>query len=456
VGAVYYGEGKSVALYLDGKLLNPYEIEVANLSGADGAWANMPIGGSLFRAAIDPELGRIALPPAAAGGTLPKVTVSYYYGFNADLGGGEYAHSDSFLVTDEAFVFPFPDPANYPDLQSAIDFAIGKLTLNGAVAVEIDTSETYPQTGSLDLTIDVPSGCTVELRAADVKRPTLLLHNEISITGDASSTCALNGLLIAASATMVPASPTPVALIHVPAQRPDGSANQLETLNLAHCTLVPGWSVDTQGQPRFGTEPALVVEPPGVNVNAQRSILGAVRTTEFVIVSLSDSIVDATNPTNVAYAALDSAGAAGNLTLTGCTVVGKVHATLLQLVSDSVFWAGLLPGDTWKTALISDRKQEGCVRFSFLPAGAKTPRRFECIEQTIAGPQPIFFALRYGRPGYMKLLTSTPDVVRRGADDGGEMGAFHFVLGPLRESDLRVRMQEYLPVGLEFGIIYQN
>ena len=78
------------------------------------------------------------------------------------------------------------------------------------------------------------------------------------------------------------------------------------------------------------------------------------------------------------------------------------------------------------------------------------------MEQTIAGPQPIFFALRYGHPGYMKLLTSTPDVVRRGAEDGGEMGAFHFVLAPLRESDLRVRMTEYLPVGLEFGIIYQN
>jgi hypothetical protein len=129
---------------------------------------------------------------------------------------------------------------------------------------------------------------------------------------------------------------------------------------------------------------------------------------------------------------------------------------LLQLVSDSIFWAGLLAGDTWTTALISDRKQEGCVRFSFLPSGAKTPRRYECIERSIAGPQPIFFALRYGRPGYMKLLASTPDVVRRGADDGGEMGAFHFVLAPLRETDLSVRMQEYLPVGLEFGIIYQN
>jgi hypothetical protein len=294
------------------------------------------------------------------------------------------------------------------------------------------------------------------LRAAHGKRPTLLLHSEIRVTGDASSTCALNGLLIAASAGMAPASPTPVALVHVPPQRPDGNTNLLETLNLAHCTLVPGWSVETDTKPRFGTKPTLVVEPAGATVNVQRSILGAVRTTEFAIVNVSDSIVDATDPTNVAYAALDGTGASGNLTLTGCAVVGKVHAMLLQLVSDSIFWAGLLAGDTWTTALISDRKQEGCVRFSFLPSGAKTPRRYECIERSIAGPQPIFFALRYGRPGYMKLLASTPDVVRRGADDGGEMGAFHFVLAPLRETDLSVRMQEYLPVGLEFGIIYQN
>jgi hypothetical protein len=36
------------------------------------------------------------------------------------------------------------------------------------------------------------------------------------------------------------------------------------------------------------------------------------------------------------------------------------------------------------------------------------------------------------------------------------MGAFHFLLAPLRETDLRVRMQEYLPVGLEFGIFYET
>jgi hypothetical protein len=26
----------------------------------------------------------------------------------------------------------------------------------------------------------------------------------------------------------------------------------------------------------------------------------------------------------------------------------------------------------------------------------------------------------------------------------------------LREADLRVRMVEYLPVGMEFGVVYQN
>jgi hypothetical protein len=466
VGAVYYGEGKSLALYLNSKLLNPYEIEVANLSGADGSWANMPAAGSVFRAAVDPELGRIALPPAAAGTRLPKVKVSYHYGFNADLGGGEYKRSDTFLVKDEKFVFPFPDPVHYSDLQGAIDFAIGKLTLKGAVAVEITTSETYPKTPPLALNIDVPGGCTVELRAEDGKRPTLLLDDEISITGDSSSSCALNGLLLAASAGMTPGSPTPAALVHVPAKRPDGSDNKLEALNLTHCTLVPGWSVTTDGTPNFPTAPNLVAEPAGLTVTAEKSILGAIRAGEFVDVEALDCIVDATDPTNVAIAALDGVAGVGSLLLgsaappgqisSGCTVVGKVHAVLMSLVSNSIVWAAVRAGDSWSTGLIADRKQEGCVRFSFLPAGAKTPRRYECVEQTIAGPQPIFFALRYGHPGYIKLLASTPDVVRRGAEDGGEMGAFHFVLAPLRETDLRVRMTEYLPVGLEFGVIYQN
>jgi hypothetical protein len=458
VGAAYYGEGSSLAIYLDNQFLNPYELEVADLAGADGSWVNRPGTDGPYRAVIDPELGRLAVRPDASG-AIPKAQVSYHYGFNDDMGGGEYARASSFTVKNQQAVFPFPDTASaprYTTLQDAIDFAIAHFSENDQAAVEITGSITYPETGTLSLTADLPAGTTLELRAADGSRPTLMLSAEISVYGETSSTFCMNGLLIAADAGMAPAMPTPAALVHVPAQRPDGSYNHLGTLSIQHCTVVPGWSVDSAGAPRFGTNPNLIVEPPGVGVTVAKSILGAVRTSLLVTVEVADSIVDATDRTHVAYAALDEVNGGGALTLLGCTVVGKVHASMLSLVSNSIFWGGLKAGDAWTTALVSDRRQQGCVRFSFLPEGARTPRRFECVEQALASPQPIFFAFRYGRPGYLKLLASTPDVIRRGADDAGEMGAYHFVLGPLREIDLRVRMQEYLPVGLEFGVIYQN
>ena len=67
VGAAYYGIGKSLVLYIGGQPVNPYQLQVANLSGADGSWANLPSSGSPYAAVVDPELGRIALPPPAAG-----------------------------------------------------------------------------------------------------------------------------------------------------------------------------------------------------------------------------------------------------------------------------------------------------------------------------------------------------------------------------------------------------
>ena len=84
------------------------------------------------------------------------------------------------------------------------------------------------------------------------------------------------------------------------------------------------------------------------------------------------------------------------------------------------------------------------------------PRPYECVERALASPQPYFASLRYGHPAYMKLLACTDDSIRRGAHNGSEMGAFHLLLAPQRESDLQIRITEYLPVGLEFGLIYQN
>lgn len=463
VGAGYYGVGNSLAVYLDGAPLNPYEIQVCDLAASDGSWINLPQT-TAYKATIDPETGRIALPASSA--STADIFVSYQYGFNAPMGGGEYERAENpngFVVTDEAWVFPYPDTApvtRYNSLQGAIAYAIDQLAFNGQAAVEIGPTQTIAVTGVLPanppLSIDVPAGATFELRAADNAVATIFIEQEIVVTGGAASTCILNGLVIAGD--MAPAMPVPAALVHAPAFGSDGSLNVLGQLSITHSTLVPGWSVQIDGTPNQPTAPALIVEPAGLNVAITLSTTGAIQSSEFVTVTACDSIVDATANTNIAYTSPNAAnnGAGGALTMSGCTVIGKVHATELTLISNCIFWSKLAAGDAWIAPLIADRKQAGCVRFSFLPVGAVTPRQFKCVEQSLAGPQPIFFSLRYGAPGYAKLLATTTDVIRRGASDGGEMGAFHFLLAPLREGDLRIRMQEYLPVGLEFGMIYQN
>src|SRR5271170_2850733 len=93
--ASYYGNGASLSLVLNQQLLNPYQIQVCDLSGPDGAWNNLPVAGSLYAAAIDPVLGRVALAPSTSGSP-QTLSVSYNYGFNAEMGGGEYEREDTF------------------------------------------------------------------------------------------------------------------------------------------------------------------------------------------------------------------------------------------------------------------------------------------------------------------------------------------------------------------------
>jgi hypothetical protein len=462
VGAVYYGLGKSLALYLNGTLLNPFQIQVCDLSGNDGDWANIPASGSPYAVCVDPELGRIALanavePVPSAGSATTQLQASFYYGFNADMGGGEYSRSDSFAVPQEIPVIPFPDSSQPPgySLQDALNLAASSVGENQQIAVEIADSGVYPLNGSPALQINVPAGATIELRGQDLQRPTIILGGEISVTGGAESAFNLNGLVIAYSSSLLGAG-LPPALVHVP----NGGTNQLSQLGLTHCTLVPGWALTPAGEPQQAASglPTLLAQSSSLEITIQKSIVGGLQVSPESSANLSDSILDACNPTGVAYANTDGSSGGGSLTLQYCTVIGKIHATLFALVSESIVWAGLAASDSWTAPVLADRKQQGCVRFSYLPAGSVVPRQFECvgIDPGAGTAQPLFYSLRYGDAGYGKLRSSTDSSIRQGAEDGGEMGAFHFVLAPLRENDLGVRLQEYLPVGFEFGIFYQN
>jgi len=449
---VYYGVGNSLALYLNGALVDPRKVMVCDLSGPEGAWANIPTAASNFTAAIDPQLGRIALSPQSS--PAPQLQASYFYGFNADLGGGEYPREATFTAAAEQTLVRVP--GDYPTIQQAIN------ALPGDGVVEVTDGNIYQEPSGLQITVGAEG--QIELRAQDGCRPTLVLGSEVSVSGGTNSQFNLNGFILTYAPPASGATP-PTALIHAP----NVASNLLHILGLAHCTLVPGWALNPQGGPQtaYAFKPAVLADCPGMELQVQKCILGALWVNAQATANVADSIVDATDPTGVAYvASIDATGqnpvAGGALTLSGVTVFGKVYATLLDLVTNCLFWASLSPADlamtppTWHAPLWSDRKQAGCVRFSYLPRNAIAPRQFECVEESDTSPQPVFVSQRYGEPGYGKLFPVTDPLIWRGADDGGEMGGFHFLLAPLRETDLRVRMQEYLPVGLEFGIFYET
>jgi hypothetical protein len=67
---------------------------------------------------------------------------------------------------------------------------------------------------------------------------------------------------------------------------------------------------------------------------------------------------------------------------------------------------------------------------------------------------PDFTSLRYGDPGYCQLQRSCPDPIWRGASDGAEMGAFHHLFEPQRETNLLVALDEYLRFAMQAGIFY--
>ena len=449
----YYGDGRSLYLRVDGVEIDSSLIRVCNLSTVlpGSNWAHTPLAGDSI--AIDPQLGRLVLGDDYAADAV--VEALYHYGFSADMGGGEYERADSFDAT-----LPSASSVHAPNsIQDALD------ALAGAGAVEVEDSGRYSAAAAAS-NISVNAGAHIELRAANESRPTLVLAEELIITGDTNSSASLNGLLISGNQLRVPAD------------------SDLEHLQLRHCTLVPGRSLDIEGEPVSPTLPSLVIESPDVTVEIDSCILGSLRVVEGAKVKISNSIIDACSDSGVAYAALDDTAAGGVLEIVNTTVIGKLHTRILQLASNTIFYAALEVGDGWTAPLHAEQTQTGCVRFSYVPPGSRVPRRYRCqpdqaisraikqeeqngvslsnaekqeiIERIQRKIEAEFSARRYGHPAYAQLALSCPREISRGADDESEMGAFHDLYQPQRETDLKVRLDEYLRYGLQAGIFYVN
>ena len=68
----------------------------------------------------------------------------------------------------------------------------------------------------------------------------------------------------------------------------------------------------------------------------------------------------------------------------------------------------------------------------------------------------MFTSSRYGHPAYCQLALRGVPELRTGSDDDSEMGAYHGLYAPQRETNVTVRLEEYLRFGLEAGILYAS
>jgi hypothetical protein len=477
----YYGRDtdgalKSFEITLDGTPIPPTRIVACDLSDDGAGWNHSPHvaisstdlaviegGAPLIPPAnalvrVDPVLGRIAFPDAEPG----TVRTSFHLGFPGEIGGGEYNRAAALaLPTAERPLVRFPDAA-FATLQDALD----ALPPAGGI-VEIVSNDTVAETPSITLA----ASAAVELRAADGVRPVLRLAGAFDLTGGADARFTLDGLVIAGGALRI---------------LPDGTESP-GAVTLRHVTLVPGHALDAAGQPASPGATSLEVTATGVEITLDRCITGPLRLADTTNATIRDGIVDAAaaepidSAEGLAIAGLTDEAAA-SLTILATTVIGRIRARALPLVSDSILFARAPAGEAPVRSL---RRQDGCLRFSFVPRGSVTPRRYRCqpqlaIDKAIVAREeelgteltpaqkeqvagrvarwlvPSFSALRYGAPALAQLSHAAPAAIRTGASDEGEMGAWHQLFQPQRETNLAIRLEEYLRFGLEAGAFYET
>lgn len=441
------------------------------------------------RVAVDPVLGRLAL---AAGEDVTEVRFTWAYASPGKYAGGPYDRSASIAAMEvssftwrrgvlEDTLAGIDAPGNgaapdtvtslvdaVADWNAAVSAATGEL--RGLIVV-LDNSS-YEG----DLGIELRAGCTLVIAAGqwfddatdadgnwpitrlvpDGRRPhvrgDVSVHTPDAGTAEGDRVLILDGLLLDGALTV--------------------EEGDLTALRVAHCSLVPGrGGLAVEGGPG-GKNASLALDLDHAWVGTVVVAADAAQT-----VTVTDCIVDGgvgafaggTQPegalTGLAFDAPTSELHLDRSTVFGATQVRSVFA------SDCVF----------TDALVAERRQVGCVRYSWVTwETSQTPRRFRCQpdlaldaladgegwsdrgaadqdaerSRVLAQVRPVFASTTFGEPDYGMLEITCVEEIRTGAENGSEMGAFSALDLPLREANLRASLDEFLPFGLEAGIFF--
>ncbi|HSN54700.1 MAG TPA: hypothetical protein VLT32_08505, partial [Candidatus Sulfomarinibacteraceae bacterium] len=377
------------------------------------------------------------------------VRVSYCYGFSGDVGGGPYDRQQELAeVTDATHLIKIEKGTGVATIQKALNemaahFADPASADTEVVVIRFEDSAVYQESIDVNLTRDLH----LVFEAADGQQPVVRPQNPMRIKAPSGATVTLGGLLLAGVVVL------------------DGDFK----LRISHCTLVPGRNLKENGDPTQPNNPSLSVSAatdlPTVKID--RSIVGAIRLpAEAKLLEVEDSVIDAPAKAGIAVSGLGTDEAGPPLNVVRSTIFGEVRTRRMELAEDSIF------ADRVRV----ERRQNGCCRFCSLPPDSLTPRRYRCqpdlalaerarsrglASATELGDQerravesrlvPGFTSTRYGTPAYAQLRIDTASDIRRGAEDGLEMGVFNRLEHPRREANLKLALEEYLRFGFEAG-----
>lgn len=414
------------------------EIDIDHLGDPSSGNHRRPAPG---RVAVDPELGRIALPEHEP---VDKVVVGYAYGAPGEVGAGSYDRQDVVRDLPANPGFRASVKADAWALQKAIEawnawaqalpaggdpadpsrtgiIAIGD---NATREIHSSTELIVPAGTRLILVAALQTG-TGETATLDAQGLRPFIRGSLRIRGVAAADATpgevvLDGLWLDGGVVV--------------------AAGNLGSLQIGHATIAPGATglrVSKHGDDQNAS----------LAITMRRTISGAVALAPTVpSLTIEDSLVDG---------ALEATGT--DATITASTLLGR--ALVRTLEADNAIFLRHVE---------AERKQEGCVRYSYVPRGSTTPRRFACqpdlalagargpreAQRIVAALTPRFTSTTWGDPGYGQLAAACPDEIERGADDGAEMGCFHHLMAPQREANLRAALDEYLRFGLLAGIFY--
>jgi hypothetical protein len=416
--------------------------------------------------AVDPALGRIVIHPADSPLGL---WVYYRYGFSADIGGGEYHRPIPQPV-------PRPKPPGKPQpappfmrtvgengecktLKEAYD-QWGKVRQTRPIAIlEIVDSGVYDP-----LNITLKKGESLHIRAADRVRPIIYLPDKrrnapdsLMVNSKTGGCITLDGLLVAGRSVSIKGA--------------------IEQVKIRHCTLTPGWEITPDCDPKWPAKPSLDLNDACCRVIIEHSIVGSIQVyknevrQDPVSLNINDSIIDATSDDREAIGAPNCPRAHASLRIARCTVIGQVEIHDIALAEDCIFTG----------SVTVTRRQAGCMRFCYAPPESRTPRRFNCqpdlvdqaVNQKLPKPdqaeararakaaerlrvRPQFNSARFGKPAYCQLSDSCAEEIKRGASDESEIGAFHDLFQPQRAANLRARLDEFIPAGMDAGINFAS